>query len=163
MRKQKWAALPRNSNPMPQGFYTNGHRHGCRVCHAVIPTCSCDTPQDDPLCEMCLLGRERMWWPSAWDPRDCCRYHSTLVQTEERNQFLLAGLDRRWHGCRECGRHHPFDPSSATSPPSTLVEWEARFGSRPVVPQTSTEFGPYIRERNATWQPSKARTSPSPS
>ena len=148
-RRPKFKALPKNKNPMPQGFYTNGHKHGCRLCDHLM-ACNCKTPEKDPLCAMCLYGRDRPFHPHASWPRDCCRYYSTLVQREQVNQYLLAGLERRWFVCGECKRHHAYDPSNTENdPPRTKAEWVERFGPLPEPPRTNAvEFTEYINERN---------------
>lgn len=140
--KPKWAPL-KPSRPMPGGFYSNPHLHGCERCRFTIWNCRCQTPERDPLCSLCSIGRERPFWPRAWSAAPCCVTDSTPVRKDKRNEFLLAGTGE-WFQCSSCSRFFAFDPSKEV-PPLDRDEWQERYGELPRTPQTTEEWVESIR------------------
>lgn len=145
-RKVKFT-MPRDIDAMPKSFYSHAHKHGCRLCNHLL-ICNCNTPADDPLCAMCLHGRDRPFFPEGTWPRDCCRYDATPAQRDKINAHLLAGR-REWFICHGCGRQHPYDPSRVENePPRTREGWVERFGPLPDIPLTSaSEFTRHVNNR----------------
>jgi hypothetical protein len=127
-------ALPRTpKRALDAAFYSRGHRHGCERCNLLIPLCSCAAPEHDPLCALCLYGRNPPWTSITRGlmPCDCCRAHALPASDHTKVRFLLAGT-RPWYACPVCHRKHPFDPRDPSNdPPLNTEQWQERFGELP--------------------------------
>lgn len=137
--KPKWGTL-QIRRPLPADFYGSLHRHGCRKCSGIVINCTCETPETDPLCELCLFGRRRSFWPQDHVPRDCCRAYSIKQTADEKRQRLLAGT-RSWWRCEVCSRVHAISPSDpANDPPVEPHEWEWIYGELNQPPRTAADW-----------------------